>query len=153
MRDPLTVDRVGTAVSGGLSLKGGKRVQSGGDVSIIAIEMDLAAACNSEYVDGHQFTSTGGRLDCVRGPDASKGGISFIAFRASIKGGKISEIVARLSGPATTPRTNVHYVVTRNGVANLKGLASTERAHALIGLADPAFREGLTAAAREAHPI
>jgi itaconate CoA-transferase len=61
--------------------------------------------------------------------------------------------VPRLSGPVTTPRTDVHYVVTENGVANLKGLSSTERAHALIGLADPAFQDELTAAAKESHLI
>jgi itaconate CoA-transferase len=115
--------------------------------------MDLTGACNSEYVSGHQFTSTGGQLDFVRGAYASKGGLSFIAFQSSIKGGTISKIVPRLSGPVTTPRTDVHYVVTENGVAKLKGLSSTERARALIGLADPAFRDELTAAAKELHLI
>ena len=115
------------------------------------IEMDLTGACNSEYVNGHQFTSTGGQLDFVRGAYASKGGMSFIAFQSAIKDGKISKIVPRLSGPVTTPRTDVHYVVTENGVANLKGLSSTERAQALIALAHPNFRDGLTAAAKEMH--
>jgi itaconate CoA-transferase len=117
------------------------------------IEMDLTGACNSEYVAGHQFTSTGGQLDFVRGAYASTGGLSFIAFQSSIKDGKISKIVPRLSGPVTTPRTDVHYVVTENGVANLKGLSSTERAHALIGLADPTFQDELIAAAKESHLI
>jgi Acetyl-CoA hydrolase/transferase C-terminal domain len=85
------------------------------------IEMDLTGACNSEYVNGHQFTSTGGQLDFVRGAYASKGGMSFIAFRSSIKDGKISKIVPRLSGPVTTPRTDVHYVVIENGAAKSKG--------------------------------
>jgi len=67
--------------------------------------------------------------------------------------GKISKIVPRLSGPVTTPRTDVHYVVTENGVANLKGLSSTERAQTLIALAHPAFKEELTAAARDMHLI
>lgn len=117
------------------------------------IEMDLTGACNSEFVKGHQFTSTGGQLDFVRGAYASKGGMSFIAFQSSIKDGKISKIVPRLSGPVTTPRTDVHYVVTENGVADLKGLSSTERAQALIGLADPAFQDELTAAAKSMHLI
>jgi itaconate CoA-transferase len=117
------------------------------------IEVDLTGACNSEYVNGHQFTSTGGQLDFVRGAYASKGGMSFIAFQPSIKDGKISKIVPRLSGPVTTPRTGVHYLVTENGVANLMGLSSTERGHALIGLADPAFQDELTTAAKESHLI
>ena len=40
---------------------------------------------------------------------------------------------------------------TENGVANLKGLSSTERAQALIALAHPAFQDALTAAAKENH--
>ena len=75
--------------------------------------------------------------------------MSFIAFQSAIKEGKISKIVSRLSGPVTTPRTDVHYVDIENGVANLKGLSSTERAQALIALAHPAFQDGLTAAAKE----
>jgi len=117
------------------------------------IEMDLIEACNSEYVNGHQFTSTGGQLDFVRGAYASKGGMSFIAFQSSIKDGKISKTVPRPSGPVTTPRTDVHCVVAENGVANLKGLSSTERAPALIGLGDPAFQDELTTAAKESHLI
>ena len=117
------------------------------------IEMDLTGACNSEYLNGHQFTSTGGQLDFVRGAYASNGGMSFIAFQSSVKGGTISKIVPRLSGPVTTPRTDVHYVVTEHGVTNLKGLTSTERARALIGLADPAFQDELTSAAKSMHLI
>jgi itaconate CoA-transferase len=79
--------------------------------------------------------------------------MSFIAFQSAINDGKISKIVPRLSGPVTTPRTDVHYVVTENGVANLKGLSSTERAQALIALAHPAFKEELTASAKDMHLI
>jgi len=104
-------------------------------------------------VNGHQFTATGGQLDFVRGAYASKGGKSIIAFQSAAKNGTISKIVPHLSGPVTTPRTDVHYVVTEHGVANLKGLSSTERAYALIGLAHPAFRDELTAAAKAGHLI
>jgi itaconate CoA-transferase len=117
------------------------------------IEMDLTGACNSEHVNGHQFMSTGGQLDFVRGAYASKGGRSILAFQSSTKGGTISKIVPRLSGPVTTPRCDVHYVVTEHGAVNLKGMSSTERAYALIGLADPQFRESLTVAAKESFLI
>lgn len=117
------------------------------------IEMDLTGACNSEYLKGHQYSATGGQLDFVRGAYASRGGVSIIAFSSTVGNGKISKIVPRLAGPVTTPRTDVQYVVTERGVANLKGLSSTERAHALIGLAHPAFQEPLTAAAKEMHLI
>ncbi|MBB2931261.1 acetyl-CoA hydrolase/transferase family protein [Paraburkholderia silvatlantica] len=115
------------------------------------IEMDLTGACNSEHVKGHQYSATGGQLDFVRGAYASRGGKSIIAFHSTAGGGRISKIVPRLAGPVTTPRTDTHMVVTEYGVANLKGLSSSERARALIRLAHPNVRESLTSQARELH--
>jgi len=48
----------------------------------------------------------------------------------------------------TTPRTDVMFVVTEYGLANLKGKSVPERAQALIGIAHPDFREPLE---REAY--
>jgi itaconate CoA-transferase len=66
---------------------------------------------------------------------------------------KISRLVPRLEEPVTTPRIDTHYVVTEFGSANLKGLSSTERAHALLCLAHQEFREELTAAAKKLNLI
>ena len=117
------------------------------------LEMDLTGACNSEHVDGHQFTAAGGQLDFVRGAYASRGGKSVIAFASTTRGGTISKIVPHLSGPVTTPRNDVHYVATEYGVVNLKGLSSTDRAIALIELAHPSYRRRLTEAAQSMHLI
>jgi itaconate CoA-transferase len=117
------------------------------------IQIDLTGACNSEHMLGHQYSASGGQLDFVRGAYASKGGKSIIAARSTAAKGKISRIVARLEGPVTTPRIDTHYIVTEFGAANLKGLSSTERAKALIGLAHPEFRDELMAAAKELHLI
>jgi itaconate CoA-transferase len=117
------------------------------------VEMDLTGACNSEHVNGHQFTAAGGQLDFVRGAYASRGGKSVIAFASTTRGGTISKIVERLSGPVTTPRNEVHYVATEYGIVNLKGLSSTDRAVALIGLAHPNYRRLLTDAAQSMHLI
>ena len=83
----------------------------------------------------------------------SKGGMSFIAFQSAIKDWQdYGKIVPRLSGPVTTPRTDVHYAVTENGVANLKGLSSTGESTSFDrSAAHPNFRDGLTAAAKEMH--
>ena len=108
------------------------------------VEMDLTGACNSEHVNGHQFSGAGGQLDFVRGAYASRGGKSVIAFASTTRGGTISKIVPRLSGPVTTPRNDIHYVATEYGLINLKALSSTERAAALIGLAHPDYRGWLT---------
>jgi itaconate CoA-transferase len=115
------------------------------------IQIDLTGACNSEHMLGHQYSASGGQLDFVRGAFASKGGKSIIAAQSTAAKGKVSRIVARLDGPVTTPRVDTHYVVTEYGAVNLKGLSSTERAYALIGLAHPDFRDALTESARELH--
>jgi itaconate CoA-transferase len=117
------------------------------------IEVDLTGACNSEYMLGHQYSGSGGQLDFVRGAYASKGGKSIITTRSTAAQGKISRIVPRLEGPITTPRIDTHYIVTEFGAVNLKGMSTTERAHALIGLAHPKFRDELTDAAKQLHLI
>jgi itaconate CoA-transferase len=115
------------------------------------VEMDLTGACNSEHVNGHQFSAAGGQLDFVRGAYASRGGKSVIAFASTTRGDTISKIVPRLSGPVTTPRNETHYVATEYGLINLKALSSTERAAALIGLAHPDYRGWLTDNAQRMH--
>ena len=97
------------------------------------IEIDLMGACNSQNMLGHQFSASGDQLDFVRGAYASKRGKSVISTTAR---SKVSRIVARLGGPVTTPRIDMHSIVTEYAV-NLKGRSSTERARALIGVAPP----------------
>jgi itaconate CoA-transferase len=115
------------------------------------IQIDLTGACNSEHMLGHQYSASGGQLDFVRGAFASRGGKSIIAATSTAAHGQFSRIVARLDGPVTTPRIDTHYVVTEFGAANLKGMSSSERAQALIGLAHPKFRAALTEAAARLH--
>jgi hypothetical protein len=64
-----------------------------------------------------------------------------------------SPIVPWLEGPVTNPRIDSTTSSPSSESANLKGLSSTERAHALIGLAHPQFREELTAAAKKLNLI
>ena len=51
----------------------------------------------------------------------------------------------------TTPRTQGPYMVTEYGVANLSGLATWQRAEALINIAHPDVREALIQAAEAQH--
>ena len=51
-RDPLMVDRIETAVNADLASKGWKQVQSGGDVSIIAIEITYNQQTLNTFYDG-----------------------------------------------------------------------------------------------------
>ncbi|CDO37092.1 acetyl-CoA hydrolase/transferase family protein [Novosphingobium sp. KN65.2] len=110
------------------------------------LQVDLSGACNSEHMMGHQYSGSGGQLDFVRGANASKGGISIIACRSTAKGGTVSRIVPRLEGPVTTPRNDVHWIVTEFGAANLRGKSLRERAEAMIALAHPHFRDKLAKA-------
>ena len=119
-----------------------------GYLSIRLGQVDLFGACCSEYLNGRQYTAAGGQLDFVRGASASEGGKSIIACHSTAARGGVSRIVARLDGPATTPRNDVHYVVTEHGAVDLRGLTDDRRARALIGLAAPEFREGLEREAR-----
>ena len=117
------------------------------------LQIDLTGACNSEHMLAHQYSASGGQLDFVRGAYASKQGKSIIACRATAAKGKVSRIVARLEGPVTTPRIDTHIVVTEHGWVDLKGKSSTERAHALIGLTEPSFRDDLREQAKKLHLI
>jgi itaconate CoA-transferase len=114
------------------------------------IEIDLTGQCCSESIGPMQWSGTGGQHDFARGAFDSPGGKSIIAFYSTAKNGEVSRVVPTLRPGAivTTPRTEVHWVVSEHGAACLKGKCTAERARALIGLADPKFRDQLTAEAR-----
>lgn len=107
------------------------------------LQIDLDGACNSEFMNGRQFSAAGGQLDFVRGAYASKGGRSIIACHSTAAKGTVSRIVPKLTGPVTTPRNDTHIVVTEHGWVDLKGKTVRERAQALVGIAHPDFREAL----------
>jgi itaconate CoA-transferase len=116
-----------------------------------AMEVDLTGQCCSESIGPVQFSGTGGQADFVRGAFNSPGGKSFIAFYSTAKSGEVSRIVPMLTPGAavTTPRQDVHYLVSEHGVALLKGKSVPERAKAIIGLAQPSFRGWLSDEARK----
>ena len=119
------------------------------------IEVDLTGQCCSESIGTEQFSGTGGQHDYARGAFDSKGGKSMIAFYSTARGGEVSRVVSTLRPGAvvTTPRNDVHWIVSEYGAANLKGKSTRERAKALIGLAHPKFREELTADAKKLNYI
>ncbi|EEV20423.1 4-hydroxybutyrate coenzyme A transferase domain protein [Treponema vincentii ATCC 35580] len=110
------------------------------------VQVDLMGQVASETIGLKQFSGVGGQVDFVRGASASKGGVSIMAMPATVKG-KISKIVPLLDEGAavTTSRNDVDYVVTEYGIAALKGLTLRQRAHNLIAIAHPDFREELKA--------
>jgi itaconate CoA-transferase len=119
------------------------------------LEVDLLGQCNSEYLDGAQFSGTGGQLDFVRGAFNAPGGKSILTFYSTAKNGEISRIVPRFDPGAviTTPRMDTHYLVTEYGVVNLKGKSTKERALAIISIAHPKFRDELLKEAENMYII
>ncbi|MFA5077899.1 MAG: acetyl-CoA hydrolase/transferase C-terminal domain-containing protein [Dehalococcoidia bacterium] len=109
------------------------------------IQVDLLGQCNAESLGGSQYSGTGGQLDYVRGAYNSRGGKSILAFYSTAKNGQVSRVVPRLGSGAviTTPRMDVHYLVTEYGVVNLKGRSTRDRALDIISIAHPDFRDSL----------
>jgi itaconate CoA-transferase len=112
-----------------------------------AIEIDLYGQVNAEFMNGHQYSGSGGQFDFVKGASYSKGGKSFIGLKSAAKKGTISGIVPHVQ-MATDTRMDVEYVVTEYGCVNLRGKSTRERALALISIAHPNFRDELMAYAK-----
>lgn len=114
-----------------------------------AVEVDLTGQVNAEVAGGSYVGAVGGALDFIRAANASKDGVSLVCLPSSI-GTKLSRIVAKLSGPVATPRSEAGVFVTEYGTADLRGVPLHARVPKMIAIAHPAFREGL---AREAHAL
>lgn len=114
-----------------------------------AIEVDLTGQVNAEQAGSAYLGGTGGQVDFVRAGARSPGGHAIIALGATAKDGAVSKIVASLSGPVTTARSEVDVIVTEFGAAELKGIGLAERARRLVAIADPRHREALDRAAVE----
>lgn len=118
-----------------------------------AIEVDLTGQVCADSMGTRLFSGVGGQMDFMRGAALSIGGKPIIALPSTARQGTVSRIVPTLASGAgvTTTRAHVHYIVTEHGVAYLHGKSIRERAEALIGIADPAFRADLRAWAERAH--
>jgi acetyl-CoA hydrolase len=106
-----------------------------------AIEVDLSGQINAETAGGIYVGAVGGAVDFLRGAQRSKGGLPIVALPSTA--GKASRIVAKLSGPVSTPRSDAGIIVTEYGVADLRGATLSERARWMIAIAHPDFRERL----------
>jgi len=115
-----------------------------------AIQIDLTGQVCADSMGSKPFSGIGGQVDFIRGAARSRGGRAIIALPSTAKRGEISRIVSTLKPGAgvVTSRGDVRFVVTEHGIANLYAKPISQRAKALIEIADPAFRESLTAEAR-----
>jgi itaconate CoA-transferase len=117
-----------------------------------AVEVDLYGQVNGEFINGHQYSGSGGQFDFVKGASFSKGGKSFIGLKSAAKNGTISSIVPHVQ-MATDTRMDVEHIVTEYGCVNLRGRSTRERALALISIAHPNFRDQLTKHAKSINLI
>lgn len=119
------------------------------------IEVDLFGQVCSESIGTKHYSGSGGQLDFVRGANMSKGGKGFIAMLSTTKGGTISKIKPILTPGSivTTPRNEVDFLVTENGIVRLKGQTASQRAKMIISLAAPQFREELEFEAKKMNLI
>lgn len=119
-----------------------------------AVSVDLTGQVCAESIGRRQYSGTGGQLDFVRGASMSRGGASFIAIPSTTmtSGGLVSRIVTELAPGSivTTPRTDVQFIVTEYGCANLRFCSVPDRVKKLIGIAHPDFRDKLMFDAKQA---
>ncbi len=117
------------------------------------VSVDLYGQVSSESAGLRQISGTGGQVDFLTGAAMSRGGKAFICVassRVGKDGVRRSNIVPHFNGEIiTSPRAQAYYIATENGVVNLAGRSTWERAEGLIGLAHPDFREELIRAAEE----
>jgi acyl-CoA hydrolase len=114
-----------------------------------ALEVDLTGQVNAEMLGSRYVGAIGGQVDFIRGASRSLGGRAITVLPSTASQGRISRIVASLpAGVVTTARSDADVFVTEWGVADLRGRSLAERAHRMIAIAHPDFRDSLTQAAR-----
>jgi acetyl-CoA hydrolase len=109
--------------------------------------VDLSGQVNAEELRGRYVGSVGGASDFLRGAARSPGGVPIVALTSTAGGA--SRIVARLSGPVSTARSDAGVIVTEYGLADLRGAPVTVRYERMLAVAHPEHRAALAAELEE----
>jgi 4-hydroxybutyrate CoA-transferase len=120
-----------------------------------AIAIDLTGQVSADSIGTRFYSGVGGQMDFMRGAALAAEGRAIIALPSTASGGSVSRICAVLPEGAgvVTSRAHVRTVATEYGVAELFGRSVRERAHALIGIAHPDFRDELRHDARRRYHL
>lgn len=110
-----------------------------------AFQVDLYGQANAEILGDYHIGGTGGQVDFIRGSKQSKGGKSIICLSSTTQNGDTSRIVPSFDKytPTTSLRSDIDYIVTEIGIAELKGKPMRERTASLLKIAHPNFRKQL----------
>ena len=118
-----------------------------------AMEIDLFGQVSSESYGFRQISGTGGQLDFTIGATKSKGGKAMLCLSSTtLKKGQTKSRIVPYFKPGTivtVPRSYVSYILTENGIVNLMGKSTYQRAELLISIAHPDFHDDLIKAAQE----
>jgi 4-hydroxybutyrate CoA-transferase len=115
-----------------------------------ALQVDLAGYANAERANGKMVALPGGLPDFSSAATKARKGLSIIAIRSSFGNGKFSNIVASCGAQERTlVPEDISYVVTEFGIATIKGVDPAARAHGLVSIAHPDFRDELEALLRK----
>jgi 4-hydroxybutyrate CoA-transferase len=122
-----------------------------------ALSVDLTGQVSAEALDHRPYTGVGGQTVFMLAGAYSEGGKSVSVLPSSATPGgttqRLSRIVPTLGAGAavTVPRTYVDYVVSEFGIAELRGKTVAERAHAMVEISHPDFRDELMSEARKLY--
>ena len=108
-----------------------------------ALSVDATGQVCADSFGPILHSGVGGQLDFFRGAARSTGGKPILALPATARNGTVSRICVELEpgSGVTTTRSDVHYVVTEYGIAELHGKTLRQRVIALAAIAHPSFRE------------
>jgi 4-hydroxybutyrate CoA-transferase len=120
-----------------------------------AFQVDLLGQINAETLGGFQVAGVGGQLDFFRGAALTEDGASIIVLDSTTSDESRTRIVPSFEpgSVVTSTRYDVDYIVTENGVAQMRGKTTRERARRLIDVAHEKFRDELEQWARELRLI
>jgi acyl-CoA hydrolase len=103
-----------------------------------ALQVGLDGSINIERVGSRVVSGMGGHADFCLGASQSAGGSSIIALRSATRKGHST--IVPVVDVVSTPRTDVDFVVTEHGVADLRGATDAVRRARLILVAAPEHR-------------
>jgi acyl-CoA hydrolase len=115
-----------------------------------AVEVDLTGQVNAEQAGSRYVGAVGGASEFLRGAARSPGGLPIVALPSTAR--NASRIVARLTGPVSTARSDAGVIVTEFGTADLRGATLAQRADRLLAIAHPDHRPALELALEAAQP-